>query len=226
MIKDLEIKVPTNWSAISLKRYLRMQKDMELYGEEENGQAAVLLHHLCGVQPQLISQLPIDIIDNIKNDLRGFMGETNLPLQRIINVNGKEYGFEPNLSNMSYGAYLDVTRWKEITIDDNWAKIMAILYRPIKSKSGHFYEIETYDAEKVDAKLWEDVSMDIHFGTLFFFVHTLTDLLNDILNSLETAEELPPNIKSILGKNGKVIRQLFNLQKTISPASMMSLTFH
>ena len=226
MKKELEIKVPTDWSAISLKRYLYMQKDMELYGEEENGQAAVLLHHLCGVEPTLISQLPIDIIENIKKDLSGFMGETNLPLKRIIKVDGKEYGFEPNLSNMSYGAYLDITRWEQITIDKNWAKIMAVLYRPIKSKTLDFYEIEPYDAEKANPFIWENVSMDIHFGALFFFVHTLTDLLNDILSSLEKETELPPNIKSILGRNGKVIRQLFNLQKTISPASMLSLKSH
>ena len=38
-------------------------------------------------------------------------------LSAIIKVNGKEYGFI-NLSKITYGEYLDLTRFDEITIDD------------------------------------------------------------------------------------------------------------
>jgi hypothetical protein len=222
MKKEIEIKVPVNWSAVTLEQYLKLQRDVEVYGDDDVSYIATLLYHLCGVEPSMIPQLPTDTLNSIKMDLRGFMGDNDYPLQRIINLNGKQYGFEPNLSTMSYGAYLDITKYENITIDKNWSKIMSILYRPIEKKTGALYTIESYDSTKTKPELFDEVGMDVHFGALFFFLHTLTDLVNDTLNSLKEAE-LPPNIKSTLVKNGEVIKQLYNYQEMISPSSILSL---
>jgi hypothetical protein len=142
--------------------------------------------------------------------LEGFITNTEYPLQKIININGKEYGFEPNLSQMSYGAYVDISKFGQLTIDDNWPKIMSILYRPITDKKGDMYSIEAYKGE-IDDKLFLQVPMDIQFGTLFFFVNLLTDLLSGTLKYLKV-EGMPPNIKSILEKSGEITKRLLNLQ--------------
>lgn len=225
MKKQLEIVVPQNWSAVTLESYLDLQKDLVAYGDDEVAYVATLLYHLCGVEPGFIPQLPTDVLNNIKTDLRGFMSDSEYPLQNIIKVNGKEYGFEPNLSTMSYGAYLDITKWENITIDKNWNKIMSVLYRPIKSKTLGMYEIEPYDSKKSEPALFDKVGMDVHFGSLFFFLNTLTELVNSTLSSLKEAE-LPPHIKSTLEKNGEVIKQLYNYREMISPNSMIFLTGH
>jgi hypothetical protein len=106
---------------------------------------------------------------------------------------------------MSYGAYADITQYDTITIDDNWAKIMSILYRPVTKRVRDTYEIERYIG-LIDSDKFLDVSMDKHFGTLFFFVNLSTDLVKSILNS--TKEEVTqPNIKSILERSGEIILQ-------------------
>ena len=225
MKKDIEIKVPTNWSSVTLTQYLRLQNDLVDYGDDEIAHTATLLYHLCGVKPDWIPQLPTETLNSIKMDLRGFMGMTDFPLKRIIEINGKQYGFEPNLSTMAYGAYLDITKHEIINIDKNWNKIMAVLYRPIVKKTGPLYTIEAYDSNKVNPTLFDEVGMDVHFGAMFFFLHTLGDLVNDTLNSLKEVQ-LPPNIKSTLEKNGEVIRQLYNYREMISPNSLMSLVHH
>ena len=225
MKKEIQIKVPTNWKGVTLNQYLKLQKDLVAYGDDEIAYVATLLYHLCGVKPEWIPQLPTDTLNAIKTDLRGFMGDSNYELQRIITINGKEYGFEPNLSTMAYGAYLDITKHEIITIDKNWNKIMSVLYRPIKSKTGPLYTIENYDSKKSKPEIFDEVGMDVHFGAMFFFLHTLGDLVNDTLNSLKEVE-LPHNIKSTLEKNGEVIRQLYNYREMISPSSLMSLTLH
>ena len=225
MKKEIEIVVPTNWSAVTLTQYLELQKDLVAYGDDDIAYVATLLYHLCGVKPSMIPQLPTDVLNSIKTDLRGFMGQSNYELQRIIKIDGKEYGFEPNLSTMSYGAYLDITKWESITIDKNWNKIMSILYRPIQKKTAGLYTIEPYDSKNSKPEIFDNIGMDVHFGAVFFFLRTLTDLVNDTLNSLKEAE-LPPNIKSTLEKNGEVIKQLYNYQEMISPSSMISLTNH
>jgi hypothetical protein len=225
MKKQLEIVVPQNWSAVTLENYLKLQKDLVAYGDDEVAYIATLLYHLCGVEPGFIPQLPTDVLNSIKTDLRGFMSDSEYPLQNIIKVDGKEYGFEPNLSTMSYGAYLDITKWENITIDKNWNKIMSVLYRPIKSKTLGMYEIEPYDSNKSEPTLFDKVGMDVHFGSLFFFLNTLTELVNSTLSSLKEAE-LPPHIKSTLEKNGEVIKQLYNFREMISPNSMIFLGGH
>jgi hypothetical protein len=107
---------------------------------------------------------------------------------------------------MAYGAYLDITKYDTFTIDDNWAKIMAILYRPIKTKIGELYTIEAYTG-KEDYEQFLKLGMDIHFGALFFFVHLLKVLPSSILKSLTDSVTLPHNIKSILEKSGKDTEQ-------------------
>jgi hypothetical protein len=202
----IELTVPTKWSAVTLEKYLALQRDVKVYGEEQEGYIACLMHHLCGLSPQYINQIDTETFTSIKNDLIGFMGTTESPLQRIIDIDGKKYGFEPNLSKMTYGAYLDITKHDTFTIDDNWAKIMAILYRPISGKVGELYSIKAYTGMESEEPFLK-LGMDIHFGALFFFVHLLEVLPSSILKSLTDSEKLPHNIKSILAASGKVMEQ-------------------
>ena len=214
MKQEIKITVPTQWSAINLKQYLNLQRDLKVYGENEDGYTACLMHHLCGFNVEYLSQLDTETFQNIKNDLLGFMGKTEFPLQRFIHIDGVEYGFEPNLSKMAYGAYLDIAKYDTFTIDNNWAKIMSILYRPVTSKTGALYEIKTYDGYINDDKFLE-VGMDVHFGSLFFFVRLLTDLPSSIQKSLMDLTEVPHSIKSILEKSGNLTQALSNSHKTI-----------
>jgi hypothetical protein len=175
---------------------------------------AVMFMHLCGLEPTYLKNISIDDYALIKTELESFISNTDLPLQRIITIDGKEYGFEPNLSKMTYGAYADITAYKELTIDENWAKIMDILYRPVVRKKGEMYSIEPYKGE-INPDKWLSVGMDIHFGALFFFVNLLMDLLRGILNSTMVME-LPHNIKSILERSGQLIPHSLN-----SPAEIL-----
>ena len=124
-------------------------------------------------------------------------------------IDGVEYGFEPNLSQISYGAYADISKYDTITIDDNWAKIMSILYRPTTKHSKDLYNIETYEG-KIDGSKWLEVGMDIHFGALFFFVNLSTDLQIYTLNSLMQTEEITQDYNTTSLKNGSLTQLLLN----------------
>jgi hypothetical protein len=215
MKQEIEIKVPTNWSAVTLEKYLKLQKDMEIYKDEEGAYTAILFHHLCGFPVEFISKLDVDTYSKIKRDLAGFLNTTEHPLQRIITIDGVEYGFEPNLSQMSYGAYVDISKYESLAIDEKWSEIMSILYRPVTKKQGKLYDIQTYKGE-LDKEKFLNVGMDVHFGALFFFKNLLVDLLKDIQKSLMQSTEIPPSIKSILARNGNLTPPSTNLHKVIS----------
>lgn len=212
--KIVQIKVPTDWSAVTLRDYLKLKKDMDAYRDEPEAVIACLFHHLCKFPVEYVQKLNIDTYNAIVNDLTSFMKNVELPLQREINVDGVEYGFEPNLSTMAYGAYVDISKYETLEINAKWAEIMSILYRPIVKRSGLFYDIKSYNGY-IDGETFMDVTMDVHFGAIFFFKTLQKDLSSSILNSLTEEMKNLPNIQSILQKSGDDIQALYNSQVEI-----------
>jgi hypothetical protein len=120
---------------------------------------------------------------------------------------------------MAYGAYVDISKYENVAIDDKWAEIMSILYRPVVKESGALYDIQAYTGQVYPEK-FKNITMDIHFGTLFFLSNLLKDLLNATQKSLMeelAGMDLQPKLKQILLENGNLIHQLSNLHKEISP---------
>ena len=217
MKREVSITVPNQWSAVTLKQYLDLKKDMDAYAGEPDAILACMFHHLCKFPVEYIQSLDIDTYNNIVRDMTSFLADVELPLQKIINIDGVEYGFEPNLSQMAYGAYVDIAKYDKMEIDEKWAEIMSILYRPVIKKTGKLYDIERYSA-KIDGNKFMDVTMDVHFGSIFFFKTLLKDLLNFIPKSLtkEMGTEVPHSMQQILERNGNLIQALSNSQTEIS----------
>ena len=213
MIKEIEISVPTSYGDITLKKWIELQKEIKNYEGDDDAITALMLYHLCGLDPKYIKGLSMDAYKTIRTELGAFIQNVKLPLQRFITIDGVEYGFEPNLSKMAYGAYADISKFNTIGIDDNWAKIMNILYRPITKKQGEMYSIRPYTGT-TDWEKFLGVPMDVHFGALFFLSNLQTSLLNSILKSSMEQEALR-SIRPILEKNGEHIQQLLNWQKAI-----------
>lgn len=215
MKKEIEITVPTDYSAVSLKKYLKIQEDLETYKDDKEAQDAFLLYNIIGLTPEVIIKLDSDTITSIKDDLYKFLGKTDFELQKFVTIDGVKYGFEPNLSKMAYGAYLDLSSYQNIALDKNWASIMNILYRPVTKTKGALYSIEPYSNDKQDnTDKWLDVNMDIHFGCFFFFNRILKELTKDTLKSLreEALEDPAVNLhtKRILQESGALINRLLS----------------
>lgn len=216
MKQQLTIKVPNDWSAVTLEQFLKLKKDMETYKDEPEAIVACLFHHLCNFPVQYLQQLDLDTYIAIKKDINEFFNNVELPLKRFLTIDGVEYGFEPNLSQMAYGAYLDISKYESLEINENWAEIMSILYRPVVKKAGALYDIKTYDGV-IDKEKFLKVGMDAHWGAIFFFKGLLADLQHSTLKSLMTESlAIPHNIKSILLKSGNLIPQsLDSLTETL-----------
>jgi hypothetical protein len=213
MKKEIEITLPESYGDISLRKWLALQNDMKNYEGDEEALSALMIYHLCGLEPAYLKGLDINDYATIKTGLQSFLQNVELELQRLITIDEVEYGFEPNLSKMTYGAYADISKYNTIAIDDNWAKIMNVLYRPINTKKGDAYSITPYIGDE-DYEKFLDVPMDIHFGALFFLSNLQTNLLSSILNS-SMEEETLRNIKPILQRNGVRMEQLLTWQKGI-----------
>ena len=206
MKTQIEIVVPNSWSAITLRKYIQLSKDLKSFEDDEEAQTAALFFHLCDLEPLILPKIDAETFLRIKDNLYSFLSDNQLPLQQRVNIKGTQYGFYPNLSKIEYGAYVDISKYNEMSLDEKWAEVMGILYRPITKELGGLYEVESYSG-KIDREQWLDVTMDIHFGAWFFFINLSKELLKGILNSTKEAG-LPPNIKSILERSGEIIQLL------------------
>jgi hypothetical protein len=217
MKQILEIQVPNDYSAITLTKFLKLQKDLKVYGDDEEAKLATLFYHLCNVEPGIMSKIDTSTFIQIKEQLLSFIARESFDLKPFVTIDGVEYGFEPNLSEIAYGAYVDISKFDELNINENWEKVMAILYRPVKKKIGKLYEIEQYTGNE-PSEHWREVNMEIHFGALFFFINLSKVLLRNTLKSLiQTQPEIPHNIKSILAASGELINQssLFAVENSL-----------
>ena len=167
MRKTLTLEIPTSWKDVTLKQYLALQADLEAYRDDEEAQTALMLYHLCGLDAQYIKKLSADSYNKVRGKLNEFISPESIELQQFVTIGNVEYGFEPNLSKMSYGAYADITKYDTIAVDKNWAKVMSILYRPVEKKQFGKYSIKPYDGEMDETK-WLDVNMEVQWGALFF----------------------------------------------------------
>ena len=69
MKKEITIEVPNDYTAITLRKYLKMHKDMETYKDNEEAITATLFYHLCHLEPDVINQLDTETFGKIKDKL-------------------------------------------------------------------------------------------------------------------------------------------------------------
>lgn len=179
----LEINVPSELSEITLGQYQRFVK---LYQGEvtEEFMALKMLEIFCGVKLKDAYQMRYKDIDGIVEVLTSMLNQKPQLIQRF-KMKGVEYGFIPNLDDMSFGEYVDLDTylpdWQEMH------RAMAVLYRPVKEKHGKKYNIVDY--EVVDAEVYKDMPMDAAISSILFFYRLGIDLSKAMMNYLEESKE-------------------------------------
>ena len=84
MKKEIKIEVPKNYSAVSFKKYLNIQKDLADYKDDEQAQDAFLLYNLCGITPEIARKLDNKTVNKVKTDLYELLNNQDYELQKKI----------------------------------------------------------------------------------------------------------------------------------------------
>ena len=179
----VEINVPDSLSEIRLEQY---QKFVKLYDGEvtEEFMALKMLEIFCGVKLSDAYQMRYKDIDAIVQILSNALNDKP-QLVKTFRMSGVEYGFIPNLDDMSFGEYIDLDTY--IGDWQNIHKAMAVLYRPIKGRYGERYNIVPY--EVIDAETMREMPLDAVISSVLFFYRLGIDLSKAMTSYLEQAEE-------------------------------------
>jgi hypothetical protein len=195
----LEISIPTSLKEITLEQYQRFTRIAK-----DNPEGEFLQHKMieifCGVSLKEISLMKLKDISAITTKL-GEMFTGSYALIQTFKHKGLEFGFIPNLDEISLGEYTDLETY--ISDWDNMHKAMAVLYRPVINKLNKKYLIEEYKGSAAYSDVMLDMPLDVALGSMVFFYNLGNALLNSTLNYLETDKQLMDLIdKQTLEKSG------------------------
>jgi len=218
----LAITIPTELSEIKLGQYQKFLKIADQNDESE------FIHHkmieiFCNVELKYVTQFKrkqiVEIVTTINN-----LFEKIPPFKNRFTLDGIEYGFIPNLDDISQGEYMDLDNYIVDVADLH--RSMAVMFRPIKSKLKDKYIIEPYEGSDVYAEKMLDAPLDVVLASRVFFYH----LGNELLKSTLTYLEENPQMKRLMSKHnsendGDGIHQFTHLLREMSGDLMKSPDF-
>ena len=167
--KTKQYNIISKWSEVTLENWLRL---IELETGSKTNEALETITALSDIPKQLVKELGIQDVAVIMSRIAELQQEQDSKLKRIIEVEGKEYGFHPDLDSITLGEYADIETFIKNGIENNLPELMAVLYRPIVEKKNDIYIIEAYDgnisirAEEMKKMSAEQVQSSLFFSTI------------------------------------------------------------
>ena len=203
----VKISIPTNLSEIKLSQY---QKFLKIVNENEESDFLnhKMLQIFCDIDLRIVDAMRQKDVEDAVNTIGGLFKQMPSLTQKF-ELNGKTFGFIPNLDDMSSGEYMDLDGY--ITNWDDMHRAMAVLYRPIKQKLGEKYLIEDYEGTERYAEQMKDAPLDVVLGAVVFFWHLGKELLKSTMDYLVENPQMDILNKASLEKGGDGILQSMHL---------------
>ena len=177
----IEIEIPSNLSEISLDRY---QKYMLTLNNSDDKEFVFqkMIEIFCGLELKEVVKMKASAIIELVQHFNKIFNEKTAFKHRF-KLNGVEFGFIPDLEEISWGEYIDI----EANIGDfqNIHKALAVMYRPIVKDVKGKYEIEPYKGDLSYAEVLRYAPLDVVLPASVFFWTLGIELIGSTLSSLE-----------------------------------------
>lgn len=222
---ELELSVPTALSDITLGQYQRYLRVLEENEGADDFLALKTIEIFCKISLKDVLNIPAKEADKVLGIInKAFEEKPNLI--RRFDLLGVDMGFEPQLENISLGAYIDV----EDNISDwqNMHKAMAALYRPVNFKQKDKYTIAPYEPSEEVSALMREMPLDVVMSAMVFFYDLGKELLEAIPSYIQKnlTEEQTYQLKQTLAQSGGGINQsTLSLEEMFSSLTMLP-SFH
>ena len=181
---NIEINVPSSLAEITLGQYQKFLKIAE-NNPDGNFLNAKMIEIFCGISLSDSYKLKMSSVTAILDILNEMLAITPKHVERF-KMNGVEYGFIPDLDEMSLGEYIDLdnnaSKWEQMHV------AMNVLYRPIKASKVGKYNIEEYDVK--NPEVMKDIPLGAAIGSVFFFLHLGMKLSEHTIHSSNNQTEM------------------------------------
>lgn len=202
-LNEKDYIIPEKWTQVSLESY---QTLMDLIDDKADEHTKTLntIHALTKAPISVLEKCKKKDIQQVLQVVEKLLNvKVNTTLNMVIEVEGIEYGFHPNLQDMTFAEFVDLDNylsepWK------NMHRIMAVLYRPILSQNKNKYKIEEYDSTKcmqVAEKFKKSLSVATVNGASNFFLTIAEEYLSVLQLSLSKKQKKMLKRTEIQSKN-------------------------
>ena len=203
--KVKEFKLISKWSDVNYKTWLKL---IDFQNNTRTKEAEETIAALSNIPKDLIKQLALSDVVVIMSRIAEMQQEQDSSLKRIIEVEGKRYGFHPDLNSITLGEWADIETFIKKDIEKNLPEVMAVLYRPIVEEKNNVYTIDAYDGDiTIRAEQFKKMVAEQVQSALVFFYNLGKELLKILpLYLMETRKEtMIPLVQSLLQKNGDTL---------------------
>ena len=176
--KEVKVILPENARELTVEQY---QKFLKVEGDE-TFMTLKALELFANIPLKVAYAMKAEDILDISQHILSIVGGKH-PLVRRLSFRGKEYGFVPNLEEMSFGEYIGLDSY--LSDMQQLDRTVGVLYRPIVKEKGDLYEIEPYKGTDGYA----DFPLDVALGATLFFYRLSNKLLKDTQTSLEEGKK-------------------------------------
>tara|TARA_R110000803_G_scaffold104705_1_gene172890 strand:+ start:10139 stop:10789 length:651 start_codon:yes stop_codon:yes gene_type:complete len=204
---SIKINIPTRLKDITLrqyKRYLRLEDSVE----DQRFLNAKMIEIFCSVPLEKVMLLKVKDSTEISNIITDIFEEKPSLVKRF-ELNGVEYGFQPQLDELTLGEYIDLDTF--IGDWENMERAMNVLYRPIIVKLKDKYNIDKYVVSNDEFLL--DMPMDAVLSSIFFLWNLGLDLSKIMTGYLDKGETEALTQYLDSEKNGAGISQFIHSLK-------------
>ena len=181
----VNLRIPTSLNEITLAQYQDFAKlEADLDKTKDTAIQLKIVEIFCKVPEVVVRNMKATDIAEIC-EIINTMFDTEHQLINRFRLKGIDYGFIPELDDMSFGEYMDLDTF--ISDNDNLHRAVNVLFRPIEHKRGNRYTIKDYNPDT--SEIAKDFPLDAVLGAIVFFYSLGKDLSMVMLNSLDSKNE-------------------------------------
>ena len=181
----VNLRIPTSLNEITLAQYQEFAKlEADLDKTKDTAIQLKIVEIFCKVPEVVVRNMKATDIAEIC-EIINTMFDTEHQLINRFRLKGIDYGFIPELDDMSFGEYMDLDTF--ISDNDNLHRAVNVLFRPIEHKRGNRYTIKHYNPDT--SEIAKDFPLDAVLGAIVFFYSLGKDLSMVMLNSLDSKNE-------------------------------------
>jgi hypothetical protein len=210
---NVDIQIPTSLDEITLSQYQEYLKVVD-QNKDEEFIAQKMISIFCNIKMSYVQMIKYSDAVAIINTITKMFDSKPKLIQRF-KLNDMEFGFIPNLEDMSFGEYIDL----ETTIGswETMNKAMAVMYRPIVKSKKEQYEIAKYTGTELLEEVMKFAPLSVVFSSMLFFWNLSSDLLQATMDYLEEeVTEMNTHLKHNLEESGDgIIQSIQSLKATL-----------